>query len=626
MNRTRTVEKYFAFSVMTDNSGLFQSIQVLGDSGSQQEYLKQLRANLKAALVEGMQRFARVVVHTSFKLKRDEIDAIQKTVNQFAQGPDGEDCQFAVVKVNHKCRFFGVNRRVNSLVPYEGTTPRLGHREYLVWFEGIFPDKPTVTKAFPGPTHLEFLHVSDGARISDADLLQDIVNLSGRTGAGFNAKKCAGLGLRPPPGRRPGPRLPRARAAAAAGPAHPALVSLIWNMSTRSNDIMFLLGAGASADAGIPISAKMINKIENLLKKDPEWQDVHRPLPPREEARSTTRRASRARFGDGVPYNIETMVNSLYELERNEEHPLYPFIASWNSRFQPPGRPGLRERQDVSGGRSSAFSRTGCAPRRFSGRLLSRVRPRPERPELPAEDLHPELRHLRRPARPRGLPGRIRVRRLRDAPYLGLRTVRAGRGVRALQPPQVYLYKIHGSIDWKRDGSQNLYRVDQVQLVESDNMEIIFGRDFKLEAADPYLFYAYEFRRYCLLSKLIVSIGYSFGDAHINKMIAQALRADPERVLMVVTRCDKKDFQKKRNDISRTAGRGEGPDRPSGRVGEGIPREPRPDPDPRRSRAEAGRSAVLSEIVVAGRTMPGETTNIQWGEGVDGSNHDCSPP
>ena len=26
-------------------------------------------------------------------------------------------------------------------------------------------------------------------------------------------------------------------------------------------------------------------------------------------------------------------MNTLYELERNEEHPLYPFIAAWNSRF-----------------------------------------------------------------------------------------------------------------------------------------------------------------------------------------------------------------------------------------------------------------------------------------------------
>jgi hypothetical protein len=188
VNRTRTVEKYFAFSVMTDNSGLFQSIQVLGDSRSQAEYLNQLQANLRTALVESSQKFSRVVIHTSFKLKRGEIDAIEKTVNQFAQSPDGGDCRFAVVKVNHKCRFFGVNRRVNSLVPYEGSTIRLGHREYLVWFEGIFPERPTVTKAFPGPTHLEFLRVSNGAGIGDADLLQDIVNLSGANWRAFNAK------------------------------------------------------------------------------------------------------------------------------------------------------------------------------------------------------------------------------------------------------------------------------------------------------------------------------------------------------------------------------------------------------------------------------------------------------
>jgi hypothetical protein len=35
---------------------------------------------------------------------------------------------------------------------------------------------------------------------------------------------------------------------------------------------MFLLGAGASADAGIPISARMIGEIEQLLKSDPEWR------------------------------------------------------------------------------------------------------------------------------------------------------------------------------------------------------------------------------------------------------------------------------------------------------------------------------------------------------------------
>ena len=183
-----SVEKYFAFSVMTDNSGLFQKLQVLGEAGTQVDYLGQLRANLRQVLDEGAKNFSRVVVHTSFKLKKREMDAIQKTVAEAATQQRDRHCHFAVVKVNHKSRFFGVNRGVNSLVPYEATTVKLGGGEHLIWFEGIFPDKPTVSKAYPGPTHIEFLRVSDGNGISDDVLLQDLVNLSGANWRGFNAK------------------------------------------------------------------------------------------------------------------------------------------------------------------------------------------------------------------------------------------------------------------------------------------------------------------------------------------------------------------------------------------------------------------------------------------------------
>ena len=79
---------------------------------------------------------------------------------------------------------------VNSLVPYEATKVRLGRHEYLVWFEGIFRDKPNVTKAFPGPTHLQFLRVEDeeGELAEEREMLQDLVNLSGANWRGFNAK------------------------------------------------------------------------------------------------------------------------------------------------------------------------------------------------------------------------------------------------------------------------------------------------------------------------------------------------------------------------------------------------------------------------------------------------------
>lgn len=183
----RIVEKYFAFSVMTDSSGLFQKIQVLAEDKDHGTYLDQIRSKLREILIQSAQEFSRVVIHTSFKLKYKEIDAIQQTVEDAAKESNTE-CKFAVVKVNQKSRFFGVNRDVNSLVPYEATKARLGPREYLIWFEGIFPDKTTVNKAFPGPTHIQIMRTGEKNELPDETLLQDLVNLSGANWRGFNAK------------------------------------------------------------------------------------------------------------------------------------------------------------------------------------------------------------------------------------------------------------------------------------------------------------------------------------------------------------------------------------------------------------------------------------------------------
>jgi argonaute-like protein implicated in RNA metabolism and viral defense len=182
----RSVEKYFAFSVLSDSSGLFQEIQVLGESENQDDYLSKLRSSLKRILEESAESYGRVVVHTSFTLRRKEMKAIEEVVRHEAR--DKSTCRFAVIKVNQRCRFFGVNRSVNSLVPYEATQLQLGRGEYLVWFEGIFPENPTVSKAFPGPTHLQFLRVSEDNTISPDVLLQDLINLSGANWRGFNAK------------------------------------------------------------------------------------------------------------------------------------------------------------------------------------------------------------------------------------------------------------------------------------------------------------------------------------------------------------------------------------------------------------------------------------------------------
>ncbi len=102
-------------------------------------------------------------------------------------------------------------------------------------------------------------------------------------------------------------------------------------MKSRSTDIIFLLGAGASADAGIPPSAPMIEEIEDLLQSNAHWKPYKTLY---DHVRSAIHYAAGLRgVHQSCPYNIEVLVNTLYELERNELHPLYPFIASWNSRF-----------------------------------------------------------------------------------------------------------------------------------------------------------------------------------------------------------------------------------------------------------------------------------------------------
>lgn len=98
--------------------------------------------------------------------------------------------------------------------------------------------------------------------------------------------------------------------------------------------------------------------------------------------------------------------------------------------------------------------------------------------------------------------------------------------------PAVYLYKLHGSINWYRDkGEGNVLRQS---VHPTDEPELIFGTEAKLQSTDPYLFYVYQFRQYLLESKLVVVLGYSFNDMYINTLLKQALEHRKDRALLVV--------------------------------------------------------------------------------------------
>ena len=307
-------------------------------------------------------------------------------------------------------------------------------------------------------------------------------------------------------------------------------------MSSRSGDIIFLLGAGASKEAEIPMSAEMIGEIETLLREHSDWQPFQQLY---NHVKSSIHFSAGLKgvFGWSVPFNIETLVNTLYELERNEEHPLYPFIAAWNSRFV-----SLAD---------ADFSNV----RKFRRLILKELKRWMCPENTSASSYYDGMKNLQD-----DLNYPLHVFSLNYdlcVEAIGKRnTFRVETGFEDCGPnhfwdwerfeqqengppsvPDLYLYKLHGSINWKRNDEANLFSVEQIENVASDKMEVIFGRDFKLEAADPYLFYAYQFRKFTLDARLIVVIGYSFSDSHINKMLVQALRRDEHRRLLVVSRC-----------------------------------------------------------------------------------------
>jgi len=99
-------------------------------------------------------------------------------------------------------------------------------------------------------------------------------------------------------------------------------------MNFRDNDIIFLLGAGASADAGIPVSNRMVEDIEIEINKNgwKKYKDLYYLI-------KSGVQYSAGLSGKTVNFNIETLLFVLEELIQKENHLLYPFIGSWNIKF-----------------------------------------------------------------------------------------------------------------------------------------------------------------------------------------------------------------------------------------------------------------------------------------------------
>lgn len=107
-------------------------------------------------------------------------------------------------------------------------------------------------------------------------------------------------------------------------------------------------------------------------------------------------------------------------------------------------------------------------------------------------------------------------------------------GVISFQDGCIPLYKLHGSIDWKRTGGDPPGFHETLTLTERGDPWIVLGSREKLQASGPFLDLLSGWRASLLEVDHLVVIGYSFRDDHINDAIGGWLARDESRVLTVV--------------------------------------------------------------------------------------------
>jgi Piwi domain len=182
-----TIEKFFAYCVATDSSGLYKKITVLGNSKSRTDYIDELRDSLTREFEKASsEKYTECTIHVPFRLRQDEMKALEDALNDVHLS--NGDINFTVLKVNDQHRFFGYANN-NSRVPIEGTIAYLSDNAVLLWFEGLKRPNDVIGKRVSGPVHVEFLWPKDSTgRKIQKDHLQDLFNLSGTNWRGFNAR------------------------------------------------------------------------------------------------------------------------------------------------------------------------------------------------------------------------------------------------------------------------------------------------------------------------------------------------------------------------------------------------------------------------------------------------------
>ena len=295
-------------------------------------------------------------------------------------------------------------------------------------------------------------------------------------------------------------------------------------MSLREDSILFLLGAGASVDAGIKHAKAMTVDIEEKIVSDGDFTEFH-DLYNYLKSSIIYQRGLEGSFNDQTA-TIEELLDVLSEINQKHKNKLYPFIGGWNIHLL-----------KVAG---EEFDKVHRLDRKIRDELFKWINISNYDDSSYFDGLKSLVSDIGSAVRVFTLNYAVCVEKALDRSginiELGFNDKRQWEAARfdsnENSDVAIYLYKLHGSIDWARDGNGVLTLCDTPQ----PSPELIFGTAAKLSSIDPYLFYVHELRKYSLNEALryIVVVGYSFSDGYINTLVSQAVaRCEYLKILVV---------------------------------------------------------------------------------------------
>lgn len=296
----------------------------------------------------------------------------------------------------------------------------------------------------------------------------------------------------------------------------------------KEDEILVLLGAGASCDAGIKNSNQIITDIENQLKTNEDWK-LYAELYNYIKSVYYQKQLHKGVSVYEVNFNIESLVSLLNIIIsiKDKKLDIYSFVGSWEKDLQP----------FITQEKSNHLATS------FRERIIKSLRGDWLMPNNWIENSIYFKKLIDFKKNYDGNSLKIFTLNYDKCVEQNLKEEKIECGFDEFDKwnskrydyentqSDYYLYKLHGSIDWKKKKEEQLTQFNGE--ISPEDLAIIFGISNKLQSYDPYLFYFYEFRIHCLKAELVICSGYGFLDEHINDVIKHGFAGSKNKRLVV---------------------------------------------------------------------------------------------